>query len=72
MGPTDRTAPPDDRATALEAERDAALERVRELEHELGRLRGQVHRLEVLSVWRRTWRRVATAVPYRAGRLLRR
>jgi hypothetical protein len=40
----------------LRAERDAALARARELEMELGQLRGTVKRLE-LMMWRRTARR---------------
>jgi predicted nucleic acid-binding Zn-ribbon protein len=40
----------------LRAERDSAAARARELEMELGELRGQVKRLE-LMMWRRTARR---------------
>jgi hypothetical protein len=40
----------------IRRERDAAAARVRELEHELGALRGRVKRLE-LMMWRRTARR---------------
>ena len=65
MGHTDSEA-------SLRAERDAALAQVRAMEHELGRLRGRLKRLESLSAWRRTWRRLATAVVYRAGRVRRR
>ncbi len=63
-GPSGRDAPsgapprlgePDDVAT-LRAERDAAATRCRELEHEIGELRGRVKRLE-LVMWRRTERR---------------
>jgi hypothetical protein len=58
-----------DRDSLIQA-RDAARARARELEHEVGRLRGQVQRLEAQSAWRRTWRRAARAVVYRADRLL--
>jgi len=58
-----------DDAASLAAERDAAVAHARALEHELGRLRGQVARLEATSTWRRTWRRIARAVAYRAARL---
>ncbi len=40
----------------LRAERDSATARARQLEMELGELRGQVKRLE-LMMWRRTARR---------------
>ncbi len=40
----------------LRAERDSAVARARELEMQLGELRGQVKRLE-LTMWRRTARR---------------
>ena len=43
-------------AEQLRAERDAAVARARELEMELGELRGAVKRLE-LMMWRRTARR---------------
>lgn len=46
---------PDD-LDGLRRERDIAVARVRELEHELGALRGKVKRLE-LMMWRRTARR---------------
>jgi hypothetical protein len=49
---TDRS----DDVTQLRAERDAAVARARELEFELGRMRGQVKRLELI-MWRRTARR---------------
>jgi hypothetical protein len=57
-----------DRDALIEA-RDTAVARARELEHEVGRLRGQVRRLEAQSAWWRTWRRLARAVAYRADRL---
>jgi hypothetical protein len=50
----------------MRRERDAAAARVRELEHELGSLRGKVKRLE-LMMWRRTARRRRVAAY--AGRL---
>ena len=40
----------------LRTERDSAVDRVRDLEMQLGELRGQVKRLE-LMMWRRTARR---------------
>jgi hypothetical protein len=43
-------------AEVLRRERDEAIARARELEHELGALRGRVKRLEVM-MWRRTARR---------------
>ena len=43
-------------ADRLRAERDSAVARARELEMELGELRGKVKRLE-LMMWRRTARR---------------
>jgi hypothetical protein len=43
-------------AEVLRRERDEAIARARELEHELGALRGRVKRLE-LMMWRRTARR---------------
>jgi hypothetical protein len=48
----------DDAATlaTLRAERDSAVARARELEMELGELRGRVKRLELI-MWRRTARR---------------
>jgi hypothetical protein len=42
--------------TVARAERDVAVARVREVETELGELRGRVKRLE-LMMWRRTARR---------------
>lgn len=43
-------------ADRMRSERDAAVAHARELEMELGRLRGQVKRLELI-MWRRTARR---------------
>jgi hypothetical protein len=57
---------------AVVRERDAALRRARELEHEVGRLRGQVARLESLSAWRRSWRRLASAATHRVATVLER
>jgi hypothetical protein len=45
-----------DDAATLRAERDSAVARARELEMELGELRGRVKRLELI-MWRRTARR---------------
>lgn len=45
-----------DDAERLRTERDSAVARARELEMELGALRGKVKRLE-LMMWRRTARR---------------
>ena len=45
-----------DELTRLRAERDAAVAHARELEMQLGALRGQVKRLELI-MWRRTARR---------------
>jgi hypothetical protein len=47
-------------AEVLRRERDEAITRARELEHELGALRGRVKRLE-LMMWRRTARRQRVA-----------
>jgi hypothetical protein len=52
---TDHVGPSDD-VDVLRRERDEATARARELEHELGALRGRVKRLE-LVMWRRTARR---------------
>lgn len=49
------TGRPDD-SDRLRAERDAAVARARELEMQLGELRGRVKRLELI-MWRRTARR---------------
>jgi hypothetical protein len=54
--PPDTDAPSSADAQRLRAERDAAVARARELEMELGQLRGTVKRLE-LMMWRRTARR---------------
>jgi hypothetical protein len=64
---TDPVGPSDD-VDVLRRERDEATARVRELEHELGALRGRVKRLE-LMMWRRTARRQRLAA--RARRLRR-
>lgn len=56
---TGRVAPvtaTNDDVSRLRAERDAAVAHARELELQLGALRGQVKRLE-LVMWRRTARR---------------
>jgi hypothetical protein len=45
-----------DDADRLRAERDSAVARARQLEMELGELRGKVKRLELI-MWRRTARR---------------
>ncbi|HSL73194.1 MAG TPA: hypothetical protein VK853_01940 [Ilumatobacteraceae bacterium] len=45
-----------DEIARLRAERDGAIARARELEMELGQLRGRVKRLELI-MWRRTARR---------------
>jgi len=50
----------DDDAATLRRERDQAIAHARALEHELGRLRGRVKRLE-LMMWRRTARRERVA-----------
>jgi len=47
---------PSAEVTRLRAERDAAVAHARELEMQLGALRGQVKRLELI-MWRRTARR---------------
>lgn len=47
-------------ATTLRRERDQAIAHARAVEHELGRLRGRVKRLE-LMMWRRTARRERVA-----------
>jgi hypothetical protein len=58
--------------TTLRRERDEAVARVRVLEHELGRLRGQVVLMQATSLWRSTWRRAAKGLAYRTSRLLKR
>lgn len=47
---------PDDQLARVTAERDEAVAIARQLEHELGELRGRVKRLDVM-MWRRTARR---------------
>jgi hypothetical protein len=54
--PPETDAPAGDDAQRLRDERDAAVARARELEMELGQMRGTVKRLE-LMMWRRTARR---------------
>jgi hypothetical protein len=67
----DAVTGPDDLATVTR-QRDAAIQRARDLEHEVGRLRGQVARLEALSSWRRAWRRAGRIAVSRAGRVFER
>jgi hypothetical protein len=56
----------------LRRERDQAIAHARDLEHQLGALRGQVKRLELI-MWRRTARRQrAAAWARRLRRMLRR
>jgi hypothetical protein len=59
-----------DELEGLRRERDQAVAHARALEHEIGALRGKMLRMQMTSVWRRTWRRTARAVSYRATRLL--
>jgi hypothetical protein len=46
----------DEEVEVLRRQRDEAIARARDLEHQLGALRGKVKRLEVM-MWRRTARR---------------
>jgi hypothetical protein len=56
----------------LRRELHEAVARARDLEHELGRLRGRMLLLETTSFWRRTWRRAVRGALARATRLLQR
>lgn len=61
-----------DELAVARAERDAAIAHARQLEHELGALRGKVKRLELI-MWRRTARRQRmVGWARRATRLVRR
>ena len=62
----------DDGAELLRRERDAAVAHARAVEHELGSIRGELHRLQRL-LWRRTRRqRRLAAVRARLRALTRR